>query len=183
MDGHVGDAVLGLEARALGHVPVAGLDHQGRADLAGVDDPLHLRVAPVIVAHEAHLDQPLADLQLPVDDLLAVLGVLAQGLLAEAPLLLRQGLHDIVVVGGVDGGDDHRFHAGVLNHAVAVVSIGFDAVFGGGFIGSGGYVVGHSHDGGAGDSLDDAAAVVLADGSAADDADFQNFVHDNQPFF
>ena len=183
VDGHVGNAVFGLEARALGHVAVAGLDHQGRADLAGVDDPLHLRVAPVIVAHEAHLDQTLADLQLPVDDLLAVLGVLAQGLFAEAPLLLRQGLHDVVVVGGVDGGNDHGFHIRVLDHAVAVVSIGFDAVFGGGFIGSGGYVVGHGHDGGAGDGLNDAAAVVLADGSAADDADFQNFVHDNQPFF
>ena len=183
VDGHVGDAVLGLEARALGHIAVAGLDDQGTAQLAGVDDPLHLGIAPVIVAHEAHLHQTLADLLLTLDDVLAVLGVLRQGLLAEAPLLLGQGLHHVVVVGGVDGGDDHGLHVGVLDHAVAVVAVGLDAVLGGSLVGGSGHIVADGHHGGTGDSLDDAAAVILADGAAADDADFQNLVHDCVPSF
>ena len=183
VNGDVGDTVLGLEARALGDVAVAGLDDEGLAQLAGGDDPLHLSVAPIIVAHEAHLHQPLADLLLPADDLLAVLGVLAQGLLTEAPLLLCQSLHDVVVMGRIDGGDDHGLHLRVLDHAVAVVAIGLDAVLGGSLVGGSSHIVADGHDRGAGDRLDNAAAVILADGAAADDADFQNLIHECVPSF
>ena len=176
MNGHVGHAVLRLEAGALGHVAVAGLDEQGRAQLAGVDDALHLRVAPVVPAHEAHLDQPFADLLLPGDNLLAVPGVLAQGLLAEAPLFVFQYLHHVVVMGGVDGGDDHRLHLGVCDHAVAVVPEGTDAVPGRRLVGGGSHIVADSNHGCTGNGLNDPAAVVLPDGPAADDADFEHGV-------
>ena len=156
---------------------MAGLDDKRRADFAGVDDPLHLGVAPVIAAHEAHLYQAAAQLQLPADDVLAVLGVLAQGLLAEAPLLLSQGLHHIVMMGGIDGGDDHRLHLGVTDHAVTVVAVGTDAVFRGGVVGSGGHIVGHGHNGGPGDGVHDPAAMVPSNGPAADNSDFQNLFH------
>ena len=183
VDGHVGDAVLGLEARALSNVAVAALDQQGLADLAGVDDALHLGIAAVIVTHEAHLHQTLADLLLALDDVLAVSGVLAQGLLTEAPLLLSQSLHDIVMMGGVDGGDDHGLDLGVLDHAVAVIAVGLDAVLGGGVISGGGHIVGHGHNGSTGDGLNDAAAVILADSAAADNADLQYLFHvNNLPF-
>ena len=183
MDGHVGHAVLGLEARALGHVAVAGLDQQGSAQLTGVDDALHLGVAAVIVTHEAHLDQTLADLQLAVDDLLAVLGVLRQGLLAEAPLLLGQGLHDVVMVSGVDGGDDNGLDLGVLDHAVAVIAEGADAVLGSSVVSGSSHIVRDGHDGSAGDGLNDAAAVIAADGTAADNTNLQNLIHDSVPSF
>ena len=124
------------------------------------------------MAHETHLNQPLSDFQLPVDDLLTVLGVLAQGLFAEAPLLLRQGFHDVVVVSRVNGSDDHRFHLGVFDHAVTVASIGFDAIFGSGVVRRSRHIIADRHHRGAGDGLDDTAAVVLANGSAADDANF-----------
>ena len=162
---------------------MAGLDDQGSAQLAGLNDALHLGVAAVIVTHEADLDQALADLLLAVDDLLAVLGVLRQGLLAEAPLLLGQGLHDVVMMGGVDGGDDNGLDLGILDHAIAVIAEGADAVLGGGVVCGSSHIVGDGHDGGAGHGLDDAAAVILADSAAADDTDFQNLIHvDYLPF-
>ena len=177
MDGHVGNTVLGLEAGALAHVPMAGLDDQRRADLAGLNDPLHLGIAPVIPAHEAHLHQPAADLQLPVDDLLAVLAIEAQGLLAEAPLFLGQSLHHIVVMGGVDGCDDHGFHLGVLDHTVAVIAEGTDAVLFRDSVGGSGHIVGNRYHGCAGNGVHDPAAVILTDGAAADNTDFQNLLH------
>ena len=75
-------------------------------------------------------------------------------------LFRSQGLHDVVMMGGVDGGDDNGFHLGVLDHAVAVIAEGADAILGGGIVSGGGHIVGDSHDGGAGHGLDDAAAVI-----------------------
>ena len=83
------------------------------------------------------------------------------------------------MMGGVDGGDDNGLDLGVLDHAVAVVAEGADAVLGGGVVSGGGHIVGDGHDGSAGDGLDDAAAVIAADSAAADDTDFQNLIHDN----
>ena len=183
MNGHVGDAVFGFEARPLRHVAVAGLDQQGSAQLAGGNDPLHFGVAAVIVTHEAHLHQTLADLLLALDDVLAVPGVLAQGLFAEAPLLLGQRFHHIVVMSRIDGGDNHGVHLRSLDHAVAIIAVGLDAVLGGSVIRSGGHIVGHGHHGRAGDGFNDSAAVILADGAAADDANSQNVFHNELPFF
>ena len=81
------------------------------------------------------------------------------------------------MMGGIDGGDDNSLNLGVLDHAVAVVAEGADAVFGGGIVSGSGHIVGDGHDGGAGHGLDDAAAVILADSAAADDTDFQNLIH------
>ena len=80
-------------------------------------------------------------------------------------------------MGGVDGGDDHRLDLGVEDHTVAVVAEGADAELGSRLIRSGGNIVGHGDNRGSGDSLDNAAAMILADGAAADNADFQNLIH------
>ena len=45
---------------------------------------------------------PLADFLLPGDNLLTILGVLAEGLLTEAPFFMLQDFHHIVVVCRVD---------------------------------------------------------------------------------
>ena len=155
---------------------MACLDEQGRAQLAGVNDALHLGIAAVIAAHEAHLYQALADLQLAGNDLLAVRRVLAQRLFTEAPLLVFEHLHHIVMMGGVDGGDDHCFHLGIRDQAIAVAAEGADAVLGGQIVRTPGGIGGHGHHSGAGDLLDDAAAVILADSAAADQANFQNLI-------
>ena len=110
MDCNVGNAHLGLEAVRLRYVAVARVNHQRRTQLAGVDDALHLGIAAVIMAHKAHLQQTFAVRGFCGDDLLAVLCVLRQRLLAENVLAGLERLEHIACVARVGRGDNDRLH-------------------------------------------------------------------------
>ena len=124
MDGDVGNAHLGLEAVRLRYIAVARMDHQRCAQLTGVDDALHLRIAAVIVAHEAHLQQTFAVRGFCGDDLLAVLCVLRQRLLAENVLAGLERLEHIARMARVGRGDDDSLYLGCCDQLLAGL-IGF----------------------------------------------------------
>ena len=149
------------------------MDHQGRAQLARVDDALHLGVAPVIAAHEADLQQALAVGDLGGDDLLAVGGVLGERLLAEDELAVLQALEDVARMGRVGRGDDDRLDLGRGDQLLAGLVDG-QAVLRGHLLGSRLEIVGAGDDLAAGHQLNQTADVVAADRAAADNTNFQH---------
>ena len=84
-------------------------------------------------------------------------------------------------MGGVNGGDDDRLDLGVGDHALAIVAKGADAVLRSQIVRALGRVGADSDDRRAGNRFDDAAAVVLADGAAADQTDLQNLIQCKYP--
>ena len=119
MDCNVGNTHLGLEAVRLRYVAVACVNHQRCTQLAGVDDALHLGIAAVIMAHKAHLQQTFAVRGFCGDDLLAVLCVLCQRLLAEHLLARFESLKHIACVARVGRGDNDRLHLRCCNQLLA----------------------------------------------------------------
>ena len=180
MDGYVGHTHLGLEAVRLGHVAVAGVDHERRTQLARVDDALHLGVAAVVSAHEADLHQALAVRALGRDDLLAVGGVLCQRLFAEDVLAILEPFEHIARVRRVGGGDQDGLDVRGGDELLAG-GVGANAILGCNLVCGLLEVVGAANDFCAGHQVVQAADMVAADGAAADNTNFEHSFQD--PFW
>ena len=168
-DGHGGGVAGG---HAVG--PVGAFYNQGGAEPAGVQQLLHLVIAPVIAAHEADLHQMLAGGHLRVHHGLAVGGGVGQGLLAEDRLAGLDGGQDGVLVELAGGGDHHGVDVRVVDGLVEVrVGLGarpgnlralFHALL---------EHVADRHDLGAPDAVLNAFNVLPADHAAANQADVE----------
>ena len=150
------------------------MDHQRRAQLARVDDALHLRIAAVIAAHEADLYQTLAVRELRFDDLFAVRSVLCERLFAEYVFAVCDAFQHIARMARVGRGDDDRLHLGGGDQFFAGFAGLETLILGGGFGGRLLKIVGAGHDLTARHQIVQAADMVAADRAAADDTNVQH---------
>ena len=81
------------------------VDHEGLADLAGIEDGLHLPVGGIEATHETDGDELLARLLFGLHDAYAGVGGGGEGFLAEDVLAGFDGRDHVGFVGGPDAAD------------------------------------------------------------------------------
>ena len=153
---------------------MGALHNQRGAELPGIQQLLHLVIAPIIAAHEADLDQVLAGGHLRIHHGLAVGGGVGQGLFAEDGLSGLNGGQDGVLVELARRGDHDRIHVRVVDGLVEVrVGLGSGARQLRALLHALFKHVADGHDLGPPDTVLNAFNVLPADHAAANQADVE----------
>ena len=174
MDGNIGYAHFGLEAVRLGDIAVARMNHQRRAKLAGVDDPLHLGIAAIISAHKANLYQSLALCALGLDDFLAIVCILRKWFFAENIFAVLETFQHISGVAWIGGSDQDRMHFGSCNQLLACCVSAQTFILRRSFAGSFLQIIRAGDDLTAGNQIMQATDMVAANSTAADYTNIQH---------
>ena len=104
---------IALSKSGDGRVAVRAVHHQRLSEFAAVDQRLQLGVFVVEPAHEADLDQRLAEFGLALDDLQRGLDVGGQRLLTQHRLAVLQAGQQLLLVGRTRSGEHDRVDIGI----------------------------------------------------------------------